>query len=130
MASSAVYGYRAYWLAHEAPMYYLSRLLGFHQTKQQQKSELAQIDYNEYLKAGFNRQLSDWKRNVGSKGVSGYRPTIRYPELTYPGQIYRTDTATARAMYDYDIAGSNVYGRSLYGSAGLYGVGSRVSRWL
>lgn len=125
MSNWAVYGARAHWLANYSLGYYIPRLLGYTQTKKAQDSETAQIRYNDYLKAGFQRQYDDWQKNVGK-----YGRTIRYPEISYPGQMYRTDTATARAMYDYDIAGSNFYGRSLYSSAGLYGIGSRVTRWL
>lgn len=116
-------GLNAYRLVHTLPGEILSGLLGYTQTENEKASNQAQIDYNEYLKAGYLRAYEDWKKNVPNR-------EIKYPEFTYPGNIYRTDTASARAMFDYDTAGANFYGRSLYGTLGLYGVGSRVTRWL
>lgn len=90
-----------------------------------QKSVQAQISYNDYIKAGNQRAYDDWMRNVGK-----YGRTIRYPELSYPGRIYQADTASARAMYDADTAYANYSGNLPFRIAGLYGIGSRVSRWL
>lgn len=116
------YGYRAYHLVHKYPGEVASSLLGFRQTSNEQASNQAQISYEEYLKGGNRRAIADYYRNVS-------RP-MRYPELSYPGQVYRSDTAIARNLFDYDTAGANLYGRSLYGTAGLYGISSRASRFL
>lgn len=116
------YGFRSYYISHDWPGHVLGSLLGFRQTSNEQASNRAQISYEEYLKGGNRRAIADYHRNVP-------RP-MRYPELSYPGQVYRSDTAIARNLFDYDTAGANLYGRSLYGTAGLYGVGSRASRFL
>lgn len=86
-------------------------------------SNQAQIDYNEYLREGNERALRDWQKNVPNR-------TIKYPELSYAGAIYRSDTGTARAMYDNDSAVANYYGNLGFRLAGLYGISSRVSRWM
>lgn len=86
-------------------------------------SNQAQIDYNEYLRVGNERALADWKRGFPGK-------EIRYPELSYPGAIYRTNTGTARTMFDSDSATANYYGNLGFRLAGLYGIASRVSRWM
>lgn len=90
-----------------------------------QASLQAQIDYEQYLRAGNERALADWQRNVGSQGR-----TIQYPELSYAGQIYRADTSIARAGFDYDTAYTNYLGNLPYRTAGLYGISSKLSRTL
>lgn len=88
-------------------------------------SYTAQIDYNNYLRAGYERQLADWNHYVGSKGLS-----IRYPELSYAGKIRQVDTANTRAGFDISTASAN-YTRNVYGIAGsLYNPGGYVSRYL
>lgn len=119
------YAFRAWYLTHMYPDQVIRSLLGIRQTENAKASAQTQISYEDYLKAGNQRALDDWQKNVGK-----YGKTIRYPEFSYPGQIYRSDTAIARNMLDYDTADANFYGRSLYGSVGLYGVGSRLTRWL
>lgn len=104
---------------------FVKSILGYRQYENTKASTQAQIDYNEYIKRGNQRALADWNRNVGSKGR-----TIRYPELSYAGRIYQADTASARAMYDSDTAYANFSGNLPFRLAGLYGIGSRVSRWL
>lgn len=100
-------------------------LSGYKQMQNTQQSLSAQIDYEQYLKAGNERALADWNKNVGSQGR-----TIRYPELSYAGQIRRADTSIARASLDYDTASANYWGNLPYRTAGLYGIGSRLSRSL
>lgn len=100
-------------------------ITGRNQYENTKKSVATQIAYNDYIKAGNQRAYDDWMRNVGK-----YGRTIRYPELSYPGRIYQADTASARAMYDADTAYANYSGNLPFRIAGLYGIGSRVSRWL
>lgn len=100
-------------------------LSGEEQMENTQESLQQQIDYEQYLKAGNERALADWNKNVGSQGK-----TIKYPELSYAGQIRRADTSIARAGLDYDTAAANYYGNVLYRGAGLYGIGGRFSRFL
>lgn len=86
-------------------------------------SNRAQIDYNNYLAKGNARAYADWKKGFPGK-------EIRYPELSYPGAIYRANTGSARSMYDIDIADSNYTGNLAFRLAGLYGIGSRLARWM
>lgn len=102
-----------------------SMISGRKQMQNTQQSLSAQIDYEQYLKRGNERALADWNKNVGSQGR-----TIRYPELSYAGQIRRADTSIARASLDYDTASANYWGNLPYRTAGLYGIGSRLSRSL
>lgn len=88
-------------------------------------SNQAQIAYDEYIRQGNVRAYDDWQRNVGSKGR-----TIRYPELSYPGQIYKADTAVARSLYNSDSAYANYYGNVPFRAAGLYGVFGKPSHYL
>lgn len=104
---------------------FAEQLLGYRQMSNTQQSLSAQIDYEQYLKRGNERALADWNKNVGSQGR-----TIRYPELSYAGQIRRADTSIARASLDYDTASANYWGNLPYRTAGLYGIGSRLSRSL
>lgn len=94
---------------------------GYNQYKQTQRSNQVQIDYDTYLRRGNERALADWKRNVPGR-------QIRYPELSYPGAIYRSDTGVARSMYSSDSALSNFAGNVVYRGAGLYHVAGGVSR--
>lgn len=96
-------------------------LLGYTQMKNTQASTTAQMDYEQYLKAGNERALADWHKNVPNR-------EIKYPEFSYPGQIYRADTALTRAGLDYDTSRANYTGNLLYRSAGLYGIGTRLFR--
>lgn len=98
-------------------------LSGRQQMENTQASLQKQIDYEQYLKAGNERALADWHKNVPNR-------QIRYPELSYAGQIRRADTSIARAGLDYDTASANYYGNVLYRGAGLYGIGSRLTRFL
>lgn len=102
---------------------YGAMLSGKTQRENTQASLQAQIDYETYLKVGNQRALSDWHKNVPGR-------TIKYPELSYAGQIRRADTSIARAGLDYSTADANYYGNLLYRGAGLYGIGSRVTRTL
>ena len=83
----------------------------------------AQIGYEEYLRAGNERALRDWHKNLPGR-------YIRYPEFSYAGQIRRSDTAIARLNYESDSAYANFYGNLPYRTAGLYGIGGRVARSL
>lgn len=107
------------------PLQFIEDLSGYSQYKNTQNSTQTQIDYNNYLKGGNARALVDWQKNVGSQGR-----TIKYPELSYAGQMYRADTASTRAMFDADTAGSNFFGNLPYRAGGLYGISSRLSRSL
>lgn len=100
-------------------------MLGGYSAQNQQDSYKTQIDYEQYLKAGNERALNDWNKNVGSKGR-----TIRYPELSYAGQIARADTSIARNEFDYANAGAGYLSNLPYRYAGLYGIASKLSRTL
>lgn len=96
---------------------------GYNQKEANKQQTMNTIDYNEYLKRGYERQLADWKKNVPNR-------TIRYPELSFPGHIRGLDTGSVNALLGYDITSSN-YNSNLYGRAyGLYGVGGRLSRYI
>lgn len=101
----------------------IPNLIGYNQMKNTQQSLSAQIDYDQYIKRGNERALADWKKNVPNR-------TIRYPELSYEGQIRRADTSIARANFDYATADANYYGNLPYRAAGLYGIGSKLYRSL
>lgn len=98
-------------------------MFGYNQYRNTRASASAQMNYDAYLKAGNERALRDWHRNVPGKEIA-------YPEFSYPGQIYRADTAIARAGFDYSNASSNYYGNLPYRTAGLYGLAGRMSRYL
>lgn len=118
------YGAYSDWLyKHWLPFRGVAPVLGYTQFKNTQASLSAQMDYEQYLKAGNERALRDWHKNVPNR-------SIKYPEFSYPGQIYRADTSIARAGFDYDTAGANYSGNVLYRTAGLYGIGSRIARTL
>lgn len=102
-------------------------MTGFKQNYNTQLSTKKQIDYNEYLNAGNQRAIDDWNNTIGKKG---HGRTIRYPELSYAGAVARANTGSYRAMYDASNSSANYYGNLPYRGLGLYGVGSRVSRWL
>lgn len=91
--------------------------LGYTQYKNQQASSKATIDYEQYLKAGNERALRDWHKNVKGR-------TIKYPEFSYPGAIYRSDTSIATAGFSYDNAYANYSGNLGRRAYGLYGLGS------
>lgn len=103
----------------------LNMLTGKSAARYTKASNQAQIDYDQYLRVGNVRAYNDWQKNVGSKGR-----TIRYPELSYPGAIYRADTGIARSMYSNYSADANYYGNLPYRGAGLYGIASRASHFL
>lgn len=107
----------------KAPWRMLSDATGYTQFRNAQASTQTQIDYENYLRAGNERALRDWHKNVPNR-------QIRYPELSYPGQIYRSDTSIARNMYDYSTAGANYTGNLIFRLGGLYGVANRLSRSL
>lgn len=101
-------------------------LTGRTQMRNTQMALSTQMKYEQYLRQGNQRALSDWYKNVGN-------PTgrhIKYPEFSYAGQIARADTSLARAGLDYSTASANYYGNLPYRGAGLYGIGSRLSRTL
>lgn len=97
--------------------------MGYNQMKNTQESYQAEIGYQEYLKGGYNRALSDWHKNVPNR-------KIRYPEFSYPGQIRRADTSIVTATLGYNNAYSNYEGNILGRAMGLYGVPGRVYRSL
>lgn len=103
----------------------LYNLSGMQYRDLQKESYNEQIAYEEYLRQGNIRAYNDWQKNVGSQGR-----TIRYPELSYPGQIHRSDTAIARNLLDYSTADSNFISNLPYRTVGLYSIGGRLSRTL
>lgn len=118
------------WAFDNPLAYVFGSLFGYNQYKATEASTKKQIDYNEYLKKGNIRAQQDWNKNVGSKGVAGSHPTIKYPELSYAGRIAQANTGSARAMYDAYTASANYYGNLPYRAGGLFGISSRISRWI
>lgn len=117
--------------AYDNPIAYVfGSMFGYNQYKSTEASTNAQIAYNDYIRRGNERALADWNKNVGSKGLSGSHPTIKYPELSFAGQMRKADTGSYRAGLDAYTASANYYGNIPYRAAGLYGIGSRVSRWI
>lgn len=98
-------------------------LTGRTQMRNTQKSLQTQIAYEQYLRSANERALKDWHKNVPNR-------EIKYPELSYAGQIRRADTSIARAYLDYSTADANYWGNLPYRAVGLYGVGSRTTRYL
>lgn len=111
--------------AYTFPQKFEQMITGRTQYRNTQKSLTAQMNYDQYLRQGNERSLADWNRNVGWQGK-----TIVYPEFSYAGQIYRANTSLTRAGLDYNTAGANYYGNLPYRTAGLYGIGGRLSRTL
>lgn len=110
--------------AYDNPIAYIfGSMFGYNQYKSTEASTNAQIDYNEYLAGGNKHALDDWHKNVPNR-------EIKYPELSYAGQMYKAYTGAYRAGLDSYTASANYYGNLPYRFAGLYGVGSRISRWL
>lgn len=122
---SWLYDYETFLYKNWYPFRAVSSLVGYDQTKATIESNKAQIAYDEYLRRGNERAYNDWQKNVGSKGR-----TIRYPELSYPGAIYRSDTGIARSNYSSDSAYASNYRSFVYGTAGLYGIAGRAARTL
>lgn len=118
------------WLLNNPIAYVFGSMFGYNQYKSTEASTKAQISYNDYIKRGNERALADWNKFVGSKGVAGSHPTIQYPELSYSGRIRQADTGSYRAGLDSYTASANYYGNLPYRFAGLYGISSRVSRWI
>lgn len=112
-----------YWRAVKTSYEHIPAMLGYTQAQNTQASLSAQIDYEQYIRGGNERALRDWHKNVPNR-------SIKYPELSYEGQIRRADTSIARAGFDYSTADANYYGNLPYRTAGLYGIGSRVYRSL
>lgn len=96
---------------------------GYNQKEANKEQTQNTIALDEYLRAGYERKLQDWHRNLPGR-------KIQYPELSYPGQIYSLNTGIVNARLGYDITASN-YNSNLYSrSYGLYGIGGRFSRYL
>lgn len=104
-------------------MQLLGSVLGYTQYWNTKQSNQAQISYDEYLGKANRQALEMWQKNVPGRQIA-------VPGLSYPGAIYRADTGVARSMYNTDSAMANLYGNAPYRTAGLYGIGSRVSRWI
>lgn len=49
-----------------------------------------QREISRYTQGGYERALADWNKNVASQGR-----VIQYPELSFPGSIYREQTNQA-----------------------------------
>lgn len=109
----------------DAARYVSDMVTGRRQKENTQQSVAYQISYNDYLVRSNARAYRDWQKNVGRYGRK-----IKYPGLSYPGQIYKANTATARAMLDADTASANYYGNLPFRLAGVYGITSRLSRWI
>lgn len=107
--------------AYFTPQKVEQMIFGRTQMRNTQKSLSTQMDYEQYLRQGNERALSDWYKNVRGR-------TIKYPEFSYPGQIHRADTSIARAGFDYSTASANYYGNLAYRVGGLYGISSRATR--
>lgn len=105
----------------------IADLTGYTQYQNTKASNDKQIAYDDYMSGGNSRAYQDWMKNVGSKGQGR---TIRYPELSYPGAMFGYSTGIARSVYNSDSAFANFAGNLPFRGAGLYGIGSRVSRWL
>lgn len=92
-------------------------------------SQAKQRELYRYQRAGYERQLRDWHKNVPGR-------TIRYPEQSYAGHIRSLDIGISQS-YAGSVGSSSGLTRSLssgYGyarSGGLFGKApSRTSRWL
>lgn len=120
---SWLYDYETFLYKNWYPFRAISGLVGYDQAKATIESNKAQIAYDEYLRRGNERAYNDWKKNVPGR-------EIKYPELSYPGAMYRADTGIARSGYSNDSAYSNNYRNFVYGTAGLYGITSRAARTL
>lgn len=118
-----LYDYENFLYKNWYPFRAISGLVGYDQTRATIESNKAQIAYDEYLRAGNERAYNDWKKNVPGR-------EIRYPELSYPGAVYRADTGIARSNYSNDSAYASNYRSLVYGTAGLYGVAGRAMRSL
>lgn len=99
----------------------IPNMFGYTQAENTKQSLSAQMDYDQYIRKGNERALADWHKNVPNR-------SIKYPELSYEGQIRRADTSITRANLDYATSDANYYGNLPYRAIGLYGVGSRVYR--
>lgn len=82
-------------------------------------SQAKQRELYRYQKGGYERQLEDYRRNVG-------RP-IRYPELSYPGHIRALDTGISQS-YASSIGTGSRLGSTI--SAGGFAYGRSASRSL
>lgn len=102
---------------------YGAMLSGKTQMENTQASLQAQIDYEQYLKDANSVALAQYRANVPNRNIAN-------PAFSYGGQIRRADTSITRALLDYSTADANYYGNLPYRAAGLYGIGSRVSRYL
>lgn len=112
------------WMYKQNPLVdFLKDISGYNQYETTAKSNQAQIAYDEYLKKQNEMALEMWHKNVPGRSIA-------VPGLSYPGAIYRADTGIARSMYNSDLALSNFAGSAPYRTLGLYGIGSRVSRWI
>lgn len=89
----------------------------------QRMSTNAQIGYEQYLRQGNERALADFRKNVPNR-------QIRYPELSYSGQIARSNTAIMRNSMDYAGADANYWSNLPYRGAGLYRTASPLSRFM
>lgn len=127
MVSVFAYGtskpYRNFW------NHYAGYVTGRRQYENTEKSNQAEIDYLNYQKQAYERQLSDWHRNVPNRQIA-------YPELSYPGAIRGIDTGITRLGYGTNSAYANYVGHmanfalGFARGAGLYKVSGRANRRL
>lgn len=127
MVSVFAYGtskpYRDFW------NHYAGYVTGRRQYENTQKSNQAEIDYLQYQKRAYERQLADWHKNVPNR-------QIVYPELSYAGAIRGINTGITRLGYGTDSAYANYVGHmantamGIVRGAGLYKVPGRTYRRL
>lgn len=98
---------------------------GYNAVKAKEAEYRNSIDYYQYLKSGYDRQLRDWKKNVGSQGR-----TIRYPELSYAGSSYGASKNISNNYLGIDATYANYTASAPYRAGGLYTLFSRTSRYL
>lgn len=98
---------------------------GYDAVKSKEAEYQNSIDYYQYLKQGYDRQLEDWQKNVGSKGRS-----IRYPELSYAGYSYGASKNISNNYLGIDATYANYTASAPYRAGGLYTLFARASRYL
>lgn len=115
--------YRSFW------QNYAGYVTGRRAYENTQKSNQVEIDYLQYQKQAYERQLADWHRNVPNREIA-------YPELSYPGAIRGINTGVTRLGYGTDSAYANYVGHmantalGMARGAGLYKVPGRAYRSL
>lgn len=115
--------YRDFW------QHYAGYVTGRRAYENTEKSNQAEIDYLNYQRKAYERQLADWSRNVPNRKIA-------YPELSYAGAIRGIDTGITRLGYGTNSAYANYVGHmanTAFGmarGAGLYKISGRAYRRL